>query len=155
MSSKDTDKYFMEYAISLAKQASEAGNEPFGAILVKDDIIMWETENKVKTNTDPTAHAELKLVSDFCSKNKITDLSSYTLYTSCEPCCMCSGAIVWSKIGRVVYSLSHSQLASIAGFNIMISSEDVFSSSPFSPEVTGEIMIEKSISLYTGYFKRK
>ncbi|RMA04191.1 nucleoside deaminase, partial [Providencia stuartii] len=74
-------------------------------------------------------------------------------YTSCEPCCMCSGAMVWSQLGRMVYSLSHDELAEIAGFNIMLGSGEIFAKSPFKPEVTHGVLKEKAMLIYTQYFQ--
>ena len=79
---------FMKIAINLALQARQNDNEPFGAILVHNGEIVMENENEIHSLFDPTCHAELGLISKFCRKNKITDLSDYVLYTSCEPCAM-------------------------------------------------------------------
>ncbi len=145
------DKYFLRFAIDLAKQAREMGDEPFGAILVKDGQIVMKGKNQISTGSDPTHHAELGLVRDFCKQNKTSDLSDYTLYTSCEPCCMCSGAMVWAKLGRMVYSVTHEQLAKIAGDNIMVGTDYVFSHSPHAPEVVGPLLNEEGLAVFDGY----
>lgn len=147
------DEKFMKYAITLAQSASDHGNEPFGAILVKDNKILFKSENRVHTESDPTFHAELGLIRQFCSENTTQNLSEYTMYTSCEPCCMCSGAIIWANVGRVVYSLPHDKLAEIAGFNIMIGSDEVFLKSPFKPETTGGVLLSESVEIYKSYFR--
>lgn len=144
----------MRYAIRLAQSASENGNEPFGALLVKDNKIVFKSENKIYTESDPTFHAELGLIRQFCSENNIQNLSEYTMYTSCEPCCMCSGAIVWANVGRVVYSLSHDELAKIAGFNIMISSNEIFLKSPHKPETIGGLLSSQAAEIYKNYFEK-
>ena len=90
---------FMELALALAASAAKKGNEPFGAILVKNNQVVMTGENHIHTKSEPTYHAELGIIRQYCSDNKIMDLSDYTLYTSCEPCCMCSGAMVWSQLG--------------------------------------------------------
>ena len=151
---KKTDIEFMKQALGLAKLASKNGNEPFGALLVKGDQVVLTGENQIHTESDPTFHAELGLIREFCSTQKITDLAEYTLYTSCEPCCMCTGAMVWSNLGRMVYSLSHDELAEIAGFNIMIGSEEIFAKSPNRPEVVKGILQEEAVPLYTNYFQK-
>lgn len=66
---------------------------------------------------------------------------------------MCSGAMVWSQSGRMVYCLSHDELAEIAGFNIMLCSGEIFAKSPFRPEVTKGILKELAASIYTQYFR--
>mgnify|MGYP000629940885 CR=1 FL=1 len=69
----------------------------FGAVLVKDGEAVYTNENQIYTATDPTFHAEAGLIRRFCKETGITDLSDYTLYSSCEPCFMCCGAMVWVK----------------------------------------------------------
>ena len=91
------DTKFMKEAIETAKKAVEHGNEPFGAVLVKNGEIVYKNENQIYTNKDYTEHAEIGLIRRFTQKTGITDLSEYTLYSSCEPCYMCSGAMVWGK----------------------------------------------------------
>ena len=145
------DEYFMEIAIKIALDARKAGNEPFGAILVKDNEIVMIGENKMNTMSDPTHHAEIGLIRDYCIENRTLDLSEYTLYTSCEPCVMCSGAIVWSKLGKLVYSVSHDQLAKIAGSNIMIPCKEVFESSPNHPVLVEKILNEEGLKVFDNY----
>ena len=84
----------MSEAIRLSENAVEHGNEPFEAVLVKDNEIVYINENQTYTMTDPTFHAEADLIRRFCEEKHIMDLSEYTLYSSCEPCHMCSGSIV-------------------------------------------------------------
>lgn len=144
------DDMFMKKAIALAMASRLAGNEPFGAVLVKENEIVMEGRNNIHSASDPTHHAEIGLIRDYCRENGISDLSEYTLYSSCEPCVMCSGAMVWSKLGRLVYSVSHDQLADIAGFNIMIGSEEVFDKSPFVPEVT-QMMNKEGLEVFKDY----
>lgn len=145
------DAYFMEKAIEIALQARKEGNEPFGAILVKNEEIVMMGENKINTFCDPTHHAEIGLIRTFCSEHKIFDLSDYTLYTSCEPCVMCSGAMVWSNLGKIVYSVSHDQLAKIAGSNIMVSCKEIFEKSPQKPVLIEGILNEKGLQVFDGY----
>lgn len=151
---QSNDEKFMRMAIEAAERALENGNEPFGAVLVKNGEVVATAENQIYTKSDPTSHAELGLIRDFCSSQKISDLSEYTLYTSCEPCCMCSGAMVWSNLGRMVYSLGHDELAEIAGFNIMLGSNEVFEKSPNQPEVRKAVLKEEARELYERYFRK-
>ena len=94
------DEIFMKEAIRLSQLAVSHGNEPFGAVLVKDGEIIFSNENQIYTGSDPTFHAEAGLLRRFCAETHITDLREYTLYSSCEPCFMCCGAMVWTKLGR-------------------------------------------------------
>ena len=88
------DEVFMKKAIELSRLAVEHGNEPFGAVLVKDNEIVFTNENQIYTKHDPTFHGEAGLIREFCEKTGITDLREYMMYSSCEPCFMCSGAMV-------------------------------------------------------------
>ncbi|WP_391209685.1 nucleoside deaminase [Psychrobacillus sp. L4] len=145
------DEQFMEIAIKMALQARKDGNEPFGAILVKNNEIVMYGENKINSNCDPTHHAEIGLIRTYCSENNIFNLSEYTLYTSCEPCVMCTGAMVWSNLGKIVYSVSHDQLAKIAGSNIMISCKEVIEKSPNKPVVVEQVLNEEGLKVFEGY----
>lgn len=107
------DEIFMKEAIRLSQLAVSHGNEPFGAVLVKDGEIIFSNENQIYTGSDPTFHAEAGLLRRFCAETHITDLREYTLYSSCEPCFMCCGAMVWTKLGRLVYGASDIDLCSI------------------------------------------
>lgn len=108
---KPEDVSFMREAIRLSQLAVEHGNEPFGAVLVKDEEIVFTNENQIYTRHDPTFHGEAGLIREFCAKTSITDLHDYTLYSSCEPCFMCSGAMVWVKLGRLVYGYTVQAIA--------------------------------------------
>ncbi|MRN52556.1 nucleoside deaminase [Paenibacillus monticola] len=145
------DEQFIEVAIKMALKAREEGNEPFGAILVKNNKIVMYGENKINSNCDPTHHAEIGLIRTFCSENNIFDLNEYTLYTSCEPCVMCTGAMVWSNLGKIVYSVSHDQLAEIAGSNIMISCKEVIEKSPNKPVVIEKVLNVEGLKVFDGY----
>ena len=109
------DESFMKEAIRLARLAVEHGTAPFGAVLVKDGEIVFRNENQIYTQHDPTFHAEAGLLRRFCGETGITDLSDYTLYSSCEPCFMCCGAMVWTKLGRLVYGASDMELCGLLG----------------------------------------
>lgn len=145
------DELFMKKAIEVALQSRNEGNEPFGAILVKGEEVVMVGENKINTFCDPTHHAEIGLIRKFCSENNVFDLSEYTLYTSCEPCVMCSGAMVWSNLGKIVYSVSHDQLAEIAGSNIMIACNEVFGKSPQRPKLVEQVLNEEGLKVFDGY----
>lgn len=88
------DEVFMRQAIELSKLAVKHGNEPFGAVLVKDDKVVFSNENQIYTKHDPTFHGEAGLIREFCAQTGITDLHEYTMYSSCEPCFMCSEGVL-------------------------------------------------------------
>ncbi|MBU5593838.1 nucleoside deaminase [Amphibacillus sp. MSJ-3] len=155
MDLKKIDEQFTLKAISLAELSKKQGNEPFGAVLVKDNTIVFTNENQIHTMSDPTFHAEHGLIRRFCQENKISDLSEYTLYSSCEPCFMCSGAMVWSKLGRLVFSAYAKDLDKILGEKEEAPSSLVFQHSVWTPEVTGGVLREKGVQLLESYFSSK
>ncbi len=146
------DEAFMREAIRLSKLAAEHGNEPFGAVLVKDGRIVFSNENQIYTRHDPTFHGEAGLIREFCAQTAITDLHEYTLYSSCEPCFMCSGAMVWVKLGRLVYSASNIELESILGNKGCNCSRMVFDHSFWQPQVTEGVLREESLAILKEYF---
>lgn len=141
-------------AIRLSKLAVEHGNEPFGAVLVKDEQIVFSNENQIYTASDPTFHAEAGLLRQFCAEAKVTDLSEYTLYSSCEPCFMCCGAMVWTKLGRLVYGASDIELCDLLGEPGAECCKLVFENSPRGPEVTSGVLQKESLAVLTSYFSK-
>ena len=113
-----TDADYLRRAIAVSQSARDNGNHPFGAVLVAPDgTIALEAENTVETENDVTGHAETNLVRLASRAIPHDQLPGYTLYTSCEPCPMCTGAIYWAGIRRVVYALAESSLYAITGAN--------------------------------------
>jgi len=148
------DEKHMQKAIELSKQAVEHGNEPFGAVLVKDDVVIFTNENQIYTGHDPTFHGEMGLIRRFCEETGITDLHEYTLYSSCEPCFMCSGAMVWVKLGRLVYGASNIDLEGILGNNGCNCSKIVFDNSFWKPEVTSGVLRDQALEVLREYFSQ-
>jgi len=97
------DKEFMREAIKLASDSVRRGGGPFGAVIVKDGEIIAGSSNSVTIDNDPTAHAEVNTIRQACKKLGTFDLSGAVIYTSCEPCPMCLGAIYWARLGRIYY----------------------------------------------------
>ena len=147
------DEVFMREAIRLSELAVERGNEPFGAVLVKDGEIVYENENQIHTGADPTFHAEAGLLRRFCAEYKVTDLRDYTLYSSCEPCFMCSGAMVWTKLGRLVYGASDMDLCGILNKKGAECCRIVFENSGWKPRVTSGVLRGQSLEILAAYFK--
>ena len=108
------DEEILSRAIQVALRARAAGNHPFGAILADGaGKILLEAENTVVSERDPTAHAETNLIRMASQQGLGELLRGSTLYASTEPCPMCSGAIYWGNVGRVVYGLSQERLYAI------------------------------------------
>lgn len=99
----EKDREFMREAIRLANESVRKGGGPFGAVIVKDDKIIAGSANRVTIDLDPTAHAEVNTIREACRSLGTFDLSGCVIYTSCEPCPMCLGAIYWAHIDRIYY----------------------------------------------------
>lgn len=111
---QQTDLDFMQEAISLSikgMQSNEGG--PFGAVVVKDGKIIGRGNNKVTSTNDPTAHAEVVAIRDACRFLGSFQLDGCFLYTSCEPCPMCLGAIYWARPEQVFYGCTRQDAADI------------------------------------------
>jgi len=106
--------FFMSKAIDLAKKGvnSNAGG-PFGAVIVKNGKIIAEGYNKVTSKNDPTAHAEVVAIRNACKKLNSFQLDDCIIYTSCEPCPMCLGAIYWARPKKVYYACTREDAANI------------------------------------------
>lgn len=111
------DREFMQRAIDLSRigmESNEGG--PFGAVIVKDGKIIAEGNNKVTSTNDPTAHAEVVAIRNACSILNSFQLEGCTIYTSCEPCPMCLGAIYWARPDKMFYACTKKDAARI-GFD--------------------------------------
>lgn len=113
----EQDKKFMQRAIDLAKEGVRKGaGGPFGAVVVKDGKIVGEGHNKVTSTNDPTAHAEVTAIRDACANLGTFQLDDCTIYTSCEPCPMCLGAMYWAR-PKLVYMGCTREDAAAIGFD--------------------------------------
>lgn len=111
------DQFFLQKAIQLALHGMNSGaGGPFGAVIVKDGKIVGEGWNSVTSTNDPTAHAEVVAIRNACKNLGDFQLKDCTIYSSCEPCPMCLGAIYWARPKRLVFAASHEDAAK-AGFD--------------------------------------
>lgn len=110
------DEALMRRAIQLSRESAAAGGGPFGAIIACGNQIIGEGTNSVTTTNDPTAHAEMLAIRAASSQLEKFDLRGCQLYTSCEPCPMCFGAVLWSRLDTVYYANTRHDAASI-GFD--------------------------------------
>jgi guanine deaminase len=108
------DLKYLQKAIALSRKGME-GNKggPFGCVIVKGEEIVGEGCNAVTSSNDPTAHAEVVAIRQACEKLGTFQLSDCEIFTSCEPCPMCLGAIYWARPKRVVYANTREEAASI------------------------------------------
>ena len=110
----DNEMRFLERAIELSRQGMEKENGgPFGCVIVKDDTIIGEGFNRVTATNDPTAHAEIVAIRQACRNLNAHQLDGCEVYTSCEPCPMCLGAIYWARPKRVIYANTRYDAATI------------------------------------------
>jgi len=110
------NKNIMREAIKLANDNIKKGGGPFAAIIIKDGQIIAHGTNQVTNNNDPTAHAEVEAIRNAAKKLNSFDLTECEIYTTCEPCPMCFGAIYWAKISKVYYGNTKEDAANI-GFD--------------------------------------
>jgi len=114
----------MARAIQLSIDGIDSGRGgPFGAVIVKDGKIVAEGMNQVTSTNDPTAHAEVLAIRQACVNLGVFELKDCELYTSCEPCPMCLGAIYWARISRVYFANTHEDAARIGFDDSLIYSE--------------------------------
>jgi guanine deaminase len=110
------NKKFMNKAIALSIENIKKGGGPFGAVIVKEGKIIATGVNRVTTNTDPTAHAEINVIRKAAKKLNSFDLAGCDIYTSCEPCPMCLGAVYWAHLDKIYFGNSKSDAKNI-GFD--------------------------------------
>ncbi|NOZ34560.1 MAG: nucleoside deaminase [Chlorobi bacterium] len=101
---KKKEEDFMREAIRLSRESVKNGGGPFGAVIVKDGKIIAAASNKVTQENDPTAHAEVSAIREASKKLKTFNLSGCEIYTSCEPCPMCFGAVYWARLDKLYFA---------------------------------------------------
>lgn len=104
---------FMRQAIKLAVENVKNGGGPFGAVVVRNDEVIATGVNRVTPNNDPTAHAEVNAIRAACTKLGTFDLTGCVIYSSCEPCPMCLGAIYWAHIDKIYFGANQHDAAAI------------------------------------------
>lgn len=153
-----TDLAHLRRAIQVSIDARDHGNHPFGAILVTADGRVIEAENTVLTGHDVTAHAETNLVRLAWRELDAAELAASTLYTSCEPCAMCAGAMFWAGIGRMVYALSGRGLIALAesedgGRELDLPSREVFAHGIPVVKVSGPHLEDEAAEPHRGFWR--
>lgn len=119
------DEYFMARAIQLAQNGMDTNaGGPFGAVVVRNGEIIGEGWNQVTSTSDPTAHAEVLAIREACRRLGTFQLDNCVLYTSCEPCPMCLGAIYWARPEKVFFACKREDAADI-GFDDQFIYEEI------------------------------
>ncbi|MBB5022057.1 deaminase [Desulfurispira natronophila] len=109
----ENQRRFMQQAIELAHQSVDEGGGPFGAVVVRNDEVVGTGVNRVTTQNDPTAHAEVMAIRNACQQLQSFHLGDCDIYASCEPCPMCLGAVYWARLRRVFYGASRCDAAAV------------------------------------------
>lgn len=149
---KETDHHrYMRQALVLAKTAYSNGEVPVGALIVKGNKILGKGYNQTELLNDPTAHAEMIAISSACAALESKYLTGCTLYVTLEPCPMCAGALVWSKIDRVIFSALDIK-AGACGSLFNIASNKKLNS---SAEIIQGILESESSELLKKFFKER
>jgi len=142
----ERDANHLRRAIELAEGARERGDNPFGAVLVGEGgRILAEGQNTQNTERDVTGHAETNLLREACRLYDTRTLATSTLYSSGEPCAMCSGTIFWSDVGKVVYGMSSDRLYDLfppseANPVLRMPCREVLSAGTRATEVVGPVL---------------
>lgn len=108
-----TNENYMQQAIDLSRENVRNGGGPFGAVIVRDGHVLATGVNRVTSDCDPTAHAEVNAIRAACRQVRDFRLKGSTIYTSCEPCPMCLAAIYWAGISRIYYGNTREDAESI------------------------------------------
>ena len=153
------DERLLRRAVELSAQSVANGNMPFGALLADPDGgVLLEAENTSLTGRNPLNHAETNLVNMAVMNLEPEQIASASLYTSCEPCAMCSGAMYWGGINRMVYGMSELDLLEITGTNPLnatmkgVGCRNVLDSGARKVEVIGPHLVEEAAAVQREYW---
>lgn len=147
----DLDTKFMKQSILEAKKAQEIDEVPVGAVIVKDNKIIARGFNKREKSQDPIMHAEIIAIRKACKKFNSWRLEDCTLYVTIEPCTMCAGTMVWSRIKRVVFGASDLKGGAFGG---SVNIND-FPNLNHRIEVTSNVLANECSSLIKNFFQNK
>ena len=152
MSHDVRDDAFLRQAIGLSREARDAGNHPFGSLLVVYGAVVLTARNTVHTDRDPTAHAETNLVAEAVRRLSPEQIARSVLYTSCEPCAMCVGKMYWAGIRSLVYALSAGDLAELGGGSFLVPCRDLFARATDRVTVLGPLLVDEARAVHIGYW---
>lgn len=148
------DEIFLRRAIEAAREGIATGQSPFGAAIVIDGRVVAVAHNGVRAENDPTAHAEIRAIRQAGQSLGTIDLSGATIYSTCEPCPMCFGAIHWARIRRIVYGADIGD-ARKAGFHeLLISNQTLRDLGGSCLELEGGLLREECAGLFEEWLGR-
>jgi tRNA(adenine34) deaminase len=149
--SEFSDEYWMHHALGLARQADLANEVPVGAIIVKDNTVIAEGFNQPISKSDPTAHAEIVALRNAAQSLNNYRLPDTTLYVTVEPCAMCAGAIIHSRIQRVVYGAAEPKAGAVC------SHLQLFDQPQMNHRVAwqGGVLVDEATAALQAFFARR
>jgi tRNA(Arg) A34 adenosine deaminase TadA len=151
-----SDEQLLRRAIALAHEARRKGYEPFGAVLALDHEIVYEAYDRSLPVSDPAFHAELSVISEYCRREQLIRLDGHMLFSSAEPCVMCAGAIFWSRLSRLVFSVSQQALRRLSDGPPRLSCASLVNPDRQRTEVVGPWLEEEGLAVFEGFiFGRK
>ena len=142
---------FMARAIQLSLDNIRSGRGgPFGAVVVKDGTIVAEGTNQVTSTNDPTAHAEVLAIRDACKKLRVFELEGCEIYSSCEPCPMCLGAIYWARLSRIYFANAAADASKI-GFDDSLIYREIAQRHPQRKIPMIQLMREEALAAFRAW----
>lgn len=145
------DLDYMRMALAEAQAAAAAGEVPVGAIIVCNDRVIAAAHNQRETLRDPTAHAEMIAITQAAESLGAWRLEGCTLYVTLEPCPMCAGAIVQSRVPRVVYGAVDPKAGAVESLYTLLADERL----NHRPDVTGSVLAEPCGEILTSFFRAR
>jgi len=144
-----SDLHFLRMAVREAEKSADKGEVPIGCVIVREGRVVGRGHNQMETLRDPTAHAEVLAIGAACQTLENWRLDGCTLYVTLEPCPMCAGAILNSRVARVVYGARDKRLGALG------STFDILGENPIHRvvEVSGPAMEEECLELLRGFFR--
>lgn len=156
----ETDARHLRHALEVAARARESGNLPFGCVVVDEsgEVVIEQGNLALRPVRDATAHAEAVASARASRAYEPQVLGGFTLYSSAEPSAMCSGAIYWAGIGRVVYGLTELDLKGLTGAHpdnptMDLPCRTVFASGQRTVEVLGPCLVDEALAVFDGYWQ--
>ena len=148
---KSLDEKFMLMAIKEAEKSASLDEVPVGAIIVKDNVVIARGHNLREKSNDPTSHAEINAIRKACKKLGSWRLEDCTIYVTIEPCSMCAGTLLWTRIKRIVYGAPDLKGGALASSFNLFEVKNI----NHHPEITGGILQEECGKMMSSFFKEK
>ena len=146
-----TDDRFMMLALEQANKAAKLGETPVGAVLVRDEKVVYAAHNNRELDCDPTGHAELLVLREAARRLHGWRLTGCTLYVTLEPCLMCAGAMILARIDRLVYGAADPKAGAVASLYRVLADERL----NHRVEVTGGVLAEQCGRLLSDFFRSR